>query len=241
MLPVAPKVCVRRRQGEMNRFESNVWLQTAGLPAILLGVLLATAGTPWYWEAWLYCGVLHGVILWLTDYLLKHDRALLERRLRIGTVGEHRPAQRWFIRLAGVLFLATYVVSGLQYRWEGPLIPMPLVILANLGVVLCFWMFLRVMQANSFASSIVEVTQDQSVIETGPYGIVRHPMYAACLLWFICTPIALGTWWALMLLVPDILVLMLRLLDEERLLVTELSGYRAYCQKTPYRLIPGVW
>jgi protein-S-isoprenylcysteine O-methyltransferase Ste14 len=225
----------------MLSFEAKVWGQTVILPAFLLGLLLATAGTVAYWEAWLYCGLYFGGVAATTGWLLRHERQLLERRMKIGTVGESRPRQRWIMRLTLVLFLAFYIAIGLEYRWHGPVIPLPLVILGDLGLVLSFWIFHRVMVANRYASSVIEVTSDQPVIDTGPYAIVRHPMYAGALLLMAATPIALGTVWSLLAVIPLVLALALRLLDEEQMLSAELPGYRDYCRKTPYHLIPGIW
>jgi len=201
-------------------------------------MLFLSAGTIAYWEAWTYLALLSGLIAWVVSRLLKYDPALLERRLR---TKEKVPAQRRIIRLSLVVFLATIVVPGLDRRFSWSSVPVAVVLAADALIALAYLLFYRVLRENPFASRTVEVEKGQHVVMTGPYEVVRHPMYTAGVVIFLMTPLALGSYWGLLAgaLVPCVLVA--RILGEERILLAELDGYLAYTERTPYRLIPGIW
>ena len=135
-------------------------------------------------------------------------------------------------------FALLLVLPGLDYRWHWSAVPAWLVFAANAGVALSFWLFFVVLKQNSYAASTIRVEAGQPVISTGAYGIVRHPLYSGALLLLICTPLALGSYWSLLILLPTIPVLAWRLLDEERFLKQNLPGYADYCRVTRFRLIP---
>jgi protein-S-isoprenylcysteine O-methyltransferase Ste14 len=136
---------------------------------------------------------------------------------------------------------AIFIVSAIDYRIGWSTVPTSVVVLGNVLVAIGFWLIFWVFRANSFASSTIELSAGQSVIDTGPYALVRHPMYAAAFLLFCGVPLALGSWWGLLVLLALIAVLVVRLLDEEVFLARNLPGYAEYCAKIPYRLLPGVW
>jgi protein-S-isoprenylcysteine O-methyltransferase Ste14 len=138
-------------------------------------------------------------------------------------------------------FLLLLVVPGFDHRWHWSAVPAWLVFAANAGVALSFCMFFVVLKQNSFAASTIRVEANQPVISTGVYAIVRHPLYSAALLLLICTPVALGSYWGLLIALAAIPVLAWRLLDEERFLKQNLPGYTDYCRATCFRLIPGMW
>jgi len=216
----------------------------AGL-AFLMGamglVLVLGAGTARYWQGWLFLAVFGSASLAITLHLLRTDRALLERRVAAGPVAERRPWQRVIQWLAQVAFLAMLAVPAIDRRSGWSRMPAWLSLAAEGGVATGMWIVFRVFRENSHASATVEVGAGQSVVSTGPYAIVRHPMYAAALGLLACTPLALGSWWGLLALPPMILVVALRLLDEERFLARSLPGYRAYLEKVRWRLVPGVF
>lgn len=206
--------------------------------AAIAALLLAPAGTTAWWQAWAYVGVLFGCVITMFVWLFVNDPALLERRLR-GT--EKRGEQRRVQALGSLVYLAVFVLPGLDHRFGWSDVPAGLSIAADVVVVAGYVAFAWVLRVNSWASRLVEVEHDQQVITSGPYAIVRHPMYAAILIIFAATPIALGSWWAFL---PALLlgpILAVRVRDEEALLDAELPGYRAYVQTTRYRLVPGVW
>ena len=213
-------------------------LRLVGGFVVLPALLVLSAGTLAYWEAWVYLAIILIPMALTVAVLLSRDPELLERRMR---AREKDPAQRRIVARAGVLFLAIISIAGFDRRFGWSHVPVVAVLLADFLVLIAYGLFIRVLQENRSASRIIEVESGQRVVATGPYAVVRHPMYAAVTVMGLATPVALGSWWALipaLLLVP---VLAARIRNEERVLATELTGYREYMRTTSYRLIPGVW
>ena len=225
----------------MAGLKTRTWLGFIFLAAVMCLLLFVPAGTLRYWHAWAYLGVFFGASLITALYLLKHDPALLERRLSAGPVAETRRSQKLIMIGASASFIALLVVPALDYRFGWSRVPLPLVVIGDLLVAIGFAFILRVYRENSFTSATIEVVKGQKVISTGPYGIVRHPMYASAFLYLIATPLALGSYWGLLSIVGMLPFLIWRLLDEERLLAAELAGYTEYQKKVRFRLMPGIW
>jgi len=206
--------------------------------AVLGGLLFVPAGTLRFWQAWAYLAIGLGLVAGALRYLLRHDPGLLERRMRWK---EKAGGQRRIVAASLVAYLASIAVPGLDRRYGWSAVPAALVLLADGVIVIGYLLFLRVLRENPFASRIVEVEEGQRVVTTGRYAVVRHPMYAAVLLIYLPTPLALGSLWGLIpaALLPGALAA--RIIGEERLLREKLEGYRAYAERTRYRLIPGVW
>ena len=219
----------------------RTWPRQILFMLIVALLLFAPAGTLAYWQAWVFLAVFIGCSIGLGLYFAKHDPALLERRMTAGPAAEQEPAQKIIIALLIAGFMLALVVAGLDYRWQGATVPAWLVALSDIGIVASFAIFFIVMKQNSYAASTIRVEPGQPVISTGLYGVVRHPMYSGALLLAACTPLALGSYWALLAVVIVIPVLAWRLLDEERYLARNLPGYADYCARTRYRLIPYVW
>jgi protein-S-isoprenylcysteine O-methyltransferase Ste14 len=214
---------------------------TVGWQLILALLLFLPAGSLRFWEAWVYWILFFLLTLLGTFYFLKHDPALLESRLQFGPAGEPEKSQRIIQVLAITLGCVMWVVPGIERRHHGSVIPGPLVLVADAVLVVGILITFLAARENSYASRVVEVKPGQRVVSTGPYSIVRHPMYAGSLLLFLATPPALGSLWALVLVLPLSAVIVARLLDEERYLSKNLPGYKEYCEKVRYRLIPYVW
>jgi protein-S-isoprenylcysteine O-methyltransferase Ste14 len=226
---------------ELNNLGTRAWLGTLVL-ALVMGLLLfVPAGTIGYWQAWVYLAVFFGASLVLTLYLMKNDPALLRRRLTGGPIAEKEPGQKIAMLVASIGFIALLVVPAFDYRFTWSGVPLSIVIAADMLTILCFYTWYLVFKENSFASATVEITSDQKVISTGPYAIVRHPMYAGGLLLFIGTPLALGSYWGLLVFPLILPALLWRLFDEERFLTKNLPGYREYCTKVRWRMIPKVF
>jgi protein-S-isoprenylcysteine O-methyltransferase Ste14 len=170
-----------------------------------------------------------------------YDPALLERRMHAGPAAEQEPAQRIIIALLLADLLVMLLLAGFDHRWHWSDVPGWLSILANIVIVASFVFFFYVLKQNSFAASTVRVEREQTVISTGLYSIVRHPMYAGTLPLIVSIPLALGSYWTLLLVIPLLPILAWRLLDEERVLRRDLPGYADYCLRVRYRLVPGVW
>ena len=205
---------------------------------ILSALLVLPAGTFAYWQAWTFQAVLLIPMMLTMAYLLVRDPELLERRLR---TGEKDPAQRRIVALAAGLLLTMLVIPGFDRRFGWSHMPLLVVVAAHFLELVGFGLFIRVVRENRSASRIIEVESGQRVVSTGPYAVVRHPMYAAIAVMGLATPLALGSWWASIPALLLVGVLAARIENEERLLANELTGYREYMHTTLYRLIPGVW
>jgi protein-S-isoprenylcysteine O-methyltransferase Ste14 len=205
---------------------------------VLFVIFFLPAGTLAYWEAWVYSAILLIPVLFVVAYLLKHDPELLERRMRMR---EKEAAQKRIINLSYPYYLLTFLLPGLDRRFEWSVVPVELVIAADILVLLGYGIVFLVYRENSYASRIIEVEREQKVISSGPYAVVRHPMYLGVLLMYTLSPLALGSYWALipgLLIIP---ILVARIRNEEEVLARELDGYSEYKQKIRYRLIPGIW
>ena len=216
----------------------------AGLAFLLLVLGLAlflSAGSLGFWQAWVYLAVFAVCTLLITLYLMRYDQRLLASRVQAGPVAEKQKSQQVIQSLASLFFIGLFIVPGLDYRFHWSNVPPVVSLMADGLVALGFWIVFLVFKANSFTSATIEVADEQKVITTGPYRVVRHPMYAGASVLLLATPPALGSWFALPLAVLVILVVVARLLDEEKFLAASLPGYDAYRQQVRYRLIPFIW
>ncbi len=206
---------------------------------ILMGALLfIPAGTFAYMNAWLLMGLLFVPMLIVGTVLLVKAPKLLEKRL--GT-NESEKEQKKVILLSTVEFLCCFVVAGFDARFSWSKFPLWLVIAASLVFLLAYCLYAEVMRENAYLSRTVEVQENQRVIDTGLYGIVRHPMYFATVLLFWTMPLVLGSLPAFLVMLPFLLILVKRIKNEEAVLIKGLPGYDEYCKKVKYRLIPFMW
>ena len=205
---------------------------------VLAAAFFLPAGTLDYWQAWTYMAILLLPMFLVVAYFLKKDPELLERRMRMK---EKEPAQKIIIKLSYFIFLAAFLLPGFDRRFGWSSVPVWLVLIADIVVLAAYGRFVRVMSENRFLSRVVEVEQQQKVIDTGPYAQVRHPMYAAIIPLYLFSPLALGSFWAMIPAAFIPLVLIARIFNEEKVLSRELAGYRKYARRVKFRLIPGVW
>jgi len=207
-------------------------------PAVLTFV---SAGTVHFWQGWLYWGT----FLLFTNvtgiYLRLRNPALLERRMRAGPTEESRPLEKAVMTALLVVWFGLAIVPGLDCRFGWSRVPASVSVIADLIVVGSFVIFLLVLHENAFAASTVTVEPGQRVISTGLYAHVRHPMYTGGLLLLFATPVALGSWRALIISALSVPILLARIFDEERTLSEELAGYDSYRRAVAYRLIPLLW
>lgn len=222
----------------MNHLVRRISLAFARLIAGLGIFLLVPAWTLDFWQAWLYAFIVVMSAALITMYLWKRDLKLLKRRMH-GVLGSEKEAsQRRIQFLVLVICISVLVLSSLDHRFSWSHVPFQVVIVGDVLVALGFFIIFIVFKENTFAAAIIELATDHRVISTGPYAIVRHPMYTGDLILLFGTPLALGSMWALFLFVPITLVIVWRLVDEEKFLVQNLRGYSEYCRKVRYRLIP---
>ncbi len=207
------------------------------VPLVCL-IIFLPAGTFDYWQAWVFIAIM-GVCGSLTSaYFWRTDRTLLERRMRFA---ETEPAQKVIVALLYSLIVTLLVMAARDHRmhWSSN-VPL-LVVLGDVLLVAGSYVYFLVFRENSFAGSTIQVSADQRVISTGPYAIVRHPLYVGLLMMVIGMPLALGSYWALLLVLPILALIVWRLQNEEALLAERLPGYRQYQQTVRWRLIPGLF
>jgi protein-S-isoprenylcysteine O-methyltransferase Ste14 len=226
---------------EMDNLIVKTILGFAFLMMVLAIALFLPAGSLSFWQAWVYLAVFAGCTILITAYLVKNDRELLAGRVQAGPVAETQRSQQIIQSLASLFFIGLFIVPGLDFRFGWSKVPPVVSLMSNGFVALAFFMVFLVFRENSYTRATIEVSAGQKVITSGPYALVRHPMYAGAMLLIIFTPVALGSWVAVPFSIPLILVIVARLLDEERFLQASLSGYQEYCQKVHYRLVPFIW
>ncbi|WP_158817573.1 isoprenylcysteine carboxylmethyltransferase family protein [Methylocapsa sp. S129] len=213
----------------------------AWFAVILAAMIFGPAWSLAYWQGWTFWFLMLACCLATTLYLLRHDPALVERRMRSGPTAERESSQKWIMTCTGVLFCAIVIAPALDHRFGWSSVPAFIVIGGDCLIALSFVFILRVFRENSFASAVIEVSAGQKVVSTGPYAWVRHPMYAGALPLLAGVPLALGSYWGLAPVAPLLGAIVWRLLDEERYLSRNLAGYQDYCRKVRWRLAPGVW
>lgn len=204
-------------------------------------LIFVPAGTLAYWQGWAFVAVFIVSTTLIGLYLALANPTLLERRLKVGPAAETRPVQKIIIMVSFTVFCLMLVVSVLDHRFGWSHVPTWLSVVGNVLVAFGLMMDLRVFRENSYGASTIEKTEGQKVIATGPYAVVRHPMYLGVLIMALGTPLALGSWWGIVLAIATVPILVLRILDEERMLCDELEGYEAYARDVRYRLLPGLW
>jgi protein-S-isoprenylcysteine O-methyltransferase Ste14 len=211
-----------------------------GLATLLIPTFLfAMAGTLFYWQGWLYWAVLLIPMIVAVVYFLKADPELLDRRMKYK---EKEHEQRTIILLGTAVLVAGLLAIAIDLRLHGlNQVPVPIVLSADAGIFLGYCLILWVFKENSYASRTIEVVDGQKVVSSGPYSVIRHPMYLGSLVMYLLTPIALGSWWAIPILSLYIPILIWRILNEEKVLLRDLPGYYEYCQERRYRLLPLIW
>ena len=206
---------------------------------LLVGLLIfLPAGTLAYPGGLLFLCLLFVPMLLMGIVMLARARDLLAKRL---DAKEKQAAQKGVQSLAGLVFIAGFVLAGLDFRFGWSDVPLPVVIAASVIFLLGYGLYAEVMRENAYLSRTVKVEEGQTVISTGLYGVVRHPMYLASVLMFLSIPLVMGSWYALIPFAFYPVLMVVRILDEEKLLTAELSGYEEYKRKVKYRMIPFIW
>jgi protein-S-isoprenylcysteine O-methyltransferase Ste14 len=225
----------------MNMLHLKAFAGLLFLFVAMAALLFVPAGTSDYWQAWTFLAVYFACSLALSLYLMIADPALMQRRMRGGPTAEKEPVQKIIMIITSLGFVGLLVVPALDHRfaWSqmSPTMALAGEVLVGIGWLAIFFVF----RENSFTSATIELAPDQKVISTGPYALVRHPMYAGALVMLLGIPIALGSWWGILVLAAILPALIWRLFEEEKFLASNLAGYVEYQNKVRYRLIPAIW
>ena len=209
------------------------------LGAVMVGLLVfLPAGTLHYAKGWLFMALLFTPMLGAGFVMLFKSPELLKKRL---DAKEKQAAQKGVLAFSGLMFIGGFVVAGLDFRYGWSHVPPAVTVIASVLFLLAYLLYAEVLRENAYLSRTIRVEEGQNVVDTGLYGIVRHPMYSATLLLFLAMPLILGSWYALIVFACYPAIIIVRLKDEEQLLTQELKGYSEYKQKVKYRLIPFIW
>jgi protein-S-isoprenylcysteine O-methyltransferase Ste14 len=225
----------------MHKLYLRVALSLLQLPLVVGLLVFLPAWTFDYGQAWLFMAVFFACSLAITVYLAVSDPQLLERRMRAGPSAETEPSQKVIMVVALLSIGALPVVSAIDHRLAWSQVPLAIVVFGNLLIVVAYVGFYFVFRENTYGAATIQVAEGQKVISTGPYAVVRHPMYSCAVVMLFGIPLALGSWWGLLMLIPALAALVWRLFEEERFLAKNLPGYKDYMGKTPDRLVPRAW
>jgi protein-S-isoprenylcysteine O-methyltransferase Ste14 len=220
---------------------TRAWMALVLLAVAMSLLLFIPAGTVRYWQAWVYLAIFFGAASLITLFLMRREPDLLERRMSGGPTAETRATQKFIMLCASLCFIALLVVPAFDDRFSWSSVPVYGVLVGDALIAIGFSLTFLVYRENPFSSATIELASNQRVISTGPYAIVRHPLYASASLYLLGTPLALGSFWGFIPLVAIWPFLIWRLLDEERFLAQNLTGYIEYQKRVRCRLIPGVW
>ena len=206
---------------------------------VMLGLMFfVPAGTIYYWQAWIYLILMFFVAIAISIYLFRHDKAVIERRMKLK---EKEEPQKKIIKIGSIFYLILFIIPGLDFRFGWSQVPLAVVILSDAVFLFGYYLFFLTLRENPYAARTIEVEKGQRVITTGPYAIVRHPMYSAILLIMLVTPLCLGSYWSMIATIPMFPLIVFRILNEEKVLSENLPGYKEYLKKNRYRLIPAIW
>ena len=217
---------------------------TSGLVGLVVfGLMLfLPAWTFDYWQAWVFLLVFFPLSTWIPSiYLMRKNPAALQRRMRSGPGAETRTVQKVVMAILYLSLAAMFVVSALDHRFGWSPVPTAICLAGDVLVAVGRGVVMLVVIQNSYAATTVQVEAGQKLVSTGVYGLVRHPMYTSYVIMMVGIPLALGSYWGLVFVIPGLLVIAWRIRDEEKLLQEELDGYREYTKKVRYRLVPSVW
>lgn len=209
------------------------------LSFIVLNItLFLPAGTIYYWQAWILISVTFVPLIFFVTYMYHKDPKLLERRLN----AREKEKEQKILQLLGIVeFLGLFLLPGFDFRYHWSHVPVPIVILSNIGYLLGYLFIVRVFLENSYASRVIQVEKNQKVISTGPYAYIRHPMYLGVLIMYFFLPIALGSYYSVIAYILLPVHLALRIRNEEKVLEKELPGYKEYKEKVKFKMIPYLW
>ena len=209
------------------------------LAAVVVWLMLfLPAGSLEYFQGWVFMGVIFIPCILVVAYFLKNDPELLARRMKYK---EKEVEQRMIVKLSGLFFFIGFLIPGFDYRYGWSNVPTFIVIISNILVLVGYFIVFLVFKENTYTARTIQVEKGQKVISTGPYSLIRHPMYFGVILMYLPMSTALGSYWALIFFVLSIIPIFFRAVHEEKILKRDLPGYGEYMKKVKYRLILGIW
>ncbi|MBE7043726.1 MAG: isoprenylcysteine carboxylmethyltransferase family protein [Ruminococcaceae bacterium] len=208
------------------------------LGVLVVGLFVFVPGTISFWNGWLFMGILFVPMFFAGVVMMFKNPELLRKRLQ---AKETQKEQSLVVKLSGVMFIVGFLIAGLNFRFGWHTLPKGVVIGATAVFLIAYLLYAEVLRENTYLSRTIEVQEEQKVIDTGLYGIVRHPMYGVTILLFLAMPLILGSIYSFLIFLVYPLLISVRLKKEEELLEKELAGYREYKEKVKYRLIPFIW
>jgi protein-S-isoprenylcysteine O-methyltransferase Ste14 len=218
----------------------KMWLMLV-IGFIIIGfIVFLLAGTTDYWQAWIYLAVGFISMIPYVRYVVSNP-ILLENRTKGGPLSEQRPIQKFITLLGGLPLISVFIIPALDRRFGWTSMPSWVSIIGDLFIIVSMWMVYRVFKENSYGSATIEISKEQKVISTGPYGIVRNPMYSSAIVYCIALPLSLGSYWGIVPAVLMVFFFAWRLSDEEKFLSQNLPGYKEYQAKVRWHLIPRVF
>jgi protein-S-isoprenylcysteine O-methyltransferase Ste14 len=223
---------------QQTRLLTKTFLPYLKALAVTILLLFLPAGTIFYWQAWFFIVLFFIPMMLIAVYLFKHSPELLQRRLQ---VKERLPRQGILAKLFYISVGLFFVISGLDRRYGWSSVPLALIVVSGILFLAGYFFLFLVFKENKYLAHTVVVEEGQQVVSTGPYALVRHPMYLSELIMFIFAPLILGSYWALAVNILLVVILAMRIISEEQVLLRGLKGYCGYTHKTRFRLIPGIW
>jgi protein-S-isoprenylcysteine O-methyltransferase Ste14 len=225
----------------MTALEKKAYIELFSFLICVAAVLFLTSGTLDYWQAWRFLALFFGSSCAIISFLARYDPKLLERRMTAGPGAEKEKRQKLIQVLAIIAFVVAVIFPAIDRRYGWSTMPPRVSVAGEILLAAGFLTIFFVFKENTYASSIIEVGTGQKTITTGPYAVVRHPMYSGALVMLLGVPLALGSWWGLCTMIPITAVIVWRLLEEEKFLAKNLAGYSEYQNKVKYRLLPFIW
>lgn len=222
----------------LNKLKGRIYMMFPVSFLFLASILMLSAWSLRFWQGWLFCFVIFIPIVFVVNYFAKHAPIFLERRMKYK---EREMRQRAMMKISSYLTFLGLLIPGLDFRFGWSTVPVWLILASDVIILASYFFVFISFRENILSAKISGVSKRKIIIEIGPYAMVRHPMYASFVLMFLFIPLALGSFWAIIAFFPIVTTVIFRILKEEEVMLRQLSDYRDYCKKVPYRLIPFIW
>jgi protein-S-isoprenylcysteine O-methyltransferase Ste14 len=222
----------------LNKLKGRIYMMFPVSFLFFASLLMLSAWSLKFWQGWLFSFVIFIPIIFVVNYFVKHAPIFLEKRMKYR---EKEMRQRALMKVSSYLTFLGFLIPGLDFRYGWSTVPVWLVLLADSIILVSYFIVFLSFRENIKAAKAVGASKEKIIVQSGPYGLVRHPMYAAFVPMFLFMPIALGSFWAVIPFFPIVAAVTLRILNEEEIMLRDLPHYKDYCKRVPYRLIPFVW